>query len=358
MLPFPAGPQAAESLREVAMTPEHQLTHLPKNPFCEVCRRAKLSNAQHRRKVNRAEASSSLPELPPRFGGRLVADHVVAHSERSRGFTGDKNALVLRDVYTGYIGCYPMKTKSGPETVHRMTEFIGTDQCVSMVYSDNSPELKYAVKRFKGPSGATAHATSTPGFPATNSLAEGTVKLVAEGARSMLANAGLPACCWPWASRYFVHSYNIRLVDGDSAWNRRHNNGHFEGQRIPFGALVHFMGTPQEMKALPKGAPRGIPGIFLGWKIMPGGAWNREYHVLRLSDLAGANFYDGVDTFPATERTVLRVEWNGICTYPCRSEWEKANHTIGGLVDGLGRAPEGDAPDDADDGPPGPGGDP
>ena len=72
MLPIPAGPQAAESLREIAMTSEHQLTHLPKNPFCEVCRRAKLSHAQHRRKVNRAEASSSLPELPPHFGGRIM----------------------------------------------------------------------------------------------------------------------------------------------------------------------------------------------------------------------------------------------------------------------------------------------
>ena len=70
------------------MTPEHQLTHLPKNPFCEVCRRAKLSNAQHRRKVNRAEASSSLPELPPHFGGRIVADHVVAQAMcKIRGLT-------------------------------------------------------------------------------------------------------------------------------------------------------------------------------------------------------------------------------------------------------------------------------
>ena len=33
MLPIPPGPNAAESLREIAMTPEHQLTHLPKNHF-------------------------------------------------------------------------------------------------------------------------------------------------------------------------------------------------------------------------------------------------------------------------------------------------------------------------------------
>ena len=125
MLPRPDNPNAAERLREIAMSPEHQLTHLPKNPYCEVCRRAKLCNAQHRRKVNRAKASSSLPKPPKRFGAHLVADHIVAHSERSRGFTGDGNALVLRDVLTGYIGCYPMKSRTGWETVRRLSEFIG-----------------------------------------------------------------------------------------------------------------------------------------------------------------------------------------------------------------------------------------
>ena len=163
--------------------------------------RAKLMNVQHRRKVNRAAPSSVLPAAPERFGSHVVADHVVARSERSRGFTGDKNALVLRDMYTGYVGCYPMTQKSGADTVRSLLEFVGPHQRIDMVYSDNSKELIYAVGRLLGTGGPTVHATSTPGFPVTNSAAEGTVKLVAEGTRAALANAGLPACYWPWACK-------------------------------------------------------------------------------------------------------------------------------------------------------------
>ena len=51
----------------------------------------------------------------------------------------------------------------------------------------------------------------------------------------------------------------------------RHKKGHFEGQIIPFGALIDYMGPNADVRELPKGAPRGSPGIFLGWKIQPGG---------------------------------------------------------------------------------------
>ncbi len=34
---------------------------------------------------------------------------------------------------------------------------------------------------------------------------------------------------------------NIRVVDEDSAWKRRHDDGHFKGKVIPFGALIDFL---------------------------------------------------------------------------------------------------------------------
>ena len=64
------------------------------------------------------------------------------------------------------------------------------------------------------------------------------------------------------------------MRDGDSCWNLRHKKGQFEGQIIPFGALIDYMGPNADVRELPKGAP-GLPG-----------------HLPRLEDPAGR----GVDT--------------------------------------------------------------
>ena len=79
---------------------------------------------------------------------------------------------------------------------------------------------------------------------------------------------------------------------------------------------------------------------------------------MRLSDLSTANFYDATDVFPVAVHTVLKVIWNGVCAYPCRAEWQKANHTLEGIREGAAHHPEGEAPEDEEPPPgPAPGGD-
>ena len=133
------------------------------------------------------------------------------------------------------------------------------------------------------------------------------------------------------------------IRNGDSCYHKRHNAGHFEGKMIPFGSFVDYYPTKRTYRKrpsssskdpdpddadeadeevddtnnaskvgeditaqaevleknksefvddidhgdtdLPKFAPRGIPGIFLGHRMSPGGVWKGDYYVCNLSDL-------------------------------------------------------------------------
>ena len=65
-----------------------------------------------------------------------------------------------------------------------------------------------------------------------------------EGAKALLSAAGLPPQFWPYAIRDYCFAENIRMIDGDSAWNKRFKKGHFRGPVIPFGCLVE--GCPRD----------------------------------------------------------------------------------------------------------------
>ena len=60
----------------------------------------------------------------------------------------------------------------------------------------------------------------------------------------MLEQAGFPPEWWPFAVMHFCFASNIAIVDCDSAWNKRHRNGHFKGLRVPFGSLIDFIPSP------------------------------------------------------------------------------------------------------------------
>jgi hypothetical protein len=68
------------------------------------------------------------------------------------------------------------------------------------------------------------------------------------------------------------------MQDGNSAWNRRHKTGHWEGKLVPFGALIDFKPSPVQLQAgaLPKFSP--------GYHLHPGGRWKGEVLVTSLAD--------------------------------------------------------------------------
>ena len=219
--------------------------------------------------------------IPPEFGIIVTADHLIAHSEKSMGMTGEQDALVVKDRGTGWLECFPLATKSADDAYLAIQDLRGPKGYIHYLYTDNSRELIKAAQDLGIP-----HGTSTPGRPQTNGVAERAVRSVVEGTRTCLEHAGFPPSFWPLACRHFTFASNVAIHEGDSPWNLRHKKGQFKGPLIPFGCLVDFMQLPPLVSGQAKFAPKATPGLFLGYHLLPGGLWGGDYLVASLAEFA------------------------------------------------------------------------
>ena len=198
-------------------------------------------------------------EKPSDFGDCVTGDHFIARDEFDRSIEGHKAGLVLFDVGTQYLDCFPVVDKSAESAAEAMQEFQGKD-IVTLFYSDCAPELTKAAKALGWP-----RDEATPGQPATNGIAENKVKKVQDGTRTILAHAGLPDSFWNYACRYFCFGNNLAkdsVLKTSSYERRRPRDDSLKGLlRIPFGALVDFLPSPVQGKQTPKFAPNLYPAF-------------------------------------------------------------------------------------------------
>ena len=115
-------------------------------------------------------------------------------------------------------------------------------------------------------------------MPQTNGVAENCVRKIKEGGGCGIVQSGVNhASFWPLAGDHFCISSNVAIIDGDSAYNKRHKQGRFKGQSFPFGALVDF--APQPDTKIEAMGAKTLPGIFMGYHVHPGGLWSGDYLV-------------------------------------------------------------------------------
>ena len=164
----PEGHAPRPDLRAEALSVEHLLTHTPKNPYCPSCIRAKMSRKPARRVRRDPET------LPGKFGELVNIDHIVAHSPEAMGLTGERDALVIVDRYSGYIECYPLESKTADDAHGALVDFFGTDRPVDVyIWSDSAHELIKAVGSLK-----VSHGKATPGRHQANGYCERVVRKV------------------------------------------------------------------------------------------------------------------------------------------------------------------------------------
>ena len=214
---------------EYAKSTEHLLTHLPKNMHCVACRQGKAINVP----FNRGEGITD--KGAEKFGERVTADTIVLRSSKDKGIRGENNAIVLFDFKTQWIHCTPVKSRGTEEFVRAINEFRGPDMVVHL-YADGAGEFSKACDTI-----GTCRATSAPGLPRTNSIAELKVKEVIYGGRVLLRQAGLEPKWWPYAVQTFCFRRNVQQVDGVSPYGKRHGNEQDKVKLIPFGALVNYL---------------------------------------------------------------------------------------------------------------------
>ena len=371
--PVPGGFEAIPRTRARNSTAHldrnHLLCHFPKLPNCPICQRAKHTRLPARRRlcviqrrhrvqafgqcvcgdfiIDKRSYNTSYPPTEDKYkvdGPLAVDDQLRTLDDSAEDYDeeislaaavrGKPVALVLYDVYTQWTQVHSIERRDAATVLDQMLDFQGTDpdQKVTGFFSDRAPELIRAANNANW-----RHTTSTPYRHQSNGLMESINRRILDGTRCLLEQAGLPATWWVWAAQCFVWQRNTMIVDGESAWNNRHQNGHFDGHLLPFGSLCWYKPTPPEEAKLSAWESRSIPAIFLGYVAQPGGKWLRDYWVAPLQHFGihRDRALQG-DKASVSVRIIQEIipPPTGEYRFPLRAAYERFTEELRGLLTG------------------------
>ena len=139
---------------------QHLMTHLPKNPHCKACQRAKMQKKPNKKKGGK-KGGIEITDKP--FGTIITADHLITNSEEDQGIKGERAGVVVADLSTKYFDCYAVLDKDAIDAEAVLSHFVGPSAEVKSFYSDESPELVAAARSLQW-----SHDLATPGRPQTN----------------------------------------------------------------------------------------------------------------------------------------------------------------------------------------------
>jgi hypothetical protein len=145
---------------------------------------------------------------------------------------------------------------------------------------------------------------------------------------------------WTYACQYLCHIENVMVDDeGSSPWILRHGDD-FQGDLFPFGCGVHYLPTTADRTFKSKGAPAMQYGVFLGYRLAPGGRWNGEYLVADLDDFIGLPL--DIHT-PEREWYInpciteqVKLGFRG-AVFPLKPRYEQVNYTLEGREGAMSR---------------------
>ena len=130
------------------------------------------------------------------FGEKVTADTPYAPGERSQGRQGEKYAVVVLDLGTGWCKCEPCCERSSRDAVVAFQRFAGPGAKIRSFYSASAKALLDEAKTSEW-----CHTTNTPYVSCTNGRVGRRMRLLEEGTRTLLVQAGLPHRWWPHAWR-------------------------------------------------------------------------------------------------------------------------------------------------------------
>ena len=106
------------------------------------------------------------------------------------------------------------------------------------------------------------------------------------GLRTTLIQAGFPPCLWPYDLRCYSTLVNCReRADGKSPYKEGFEEDP-DFLRVPLVAFVCFIPAPTKY-VVSKAVPRLMPGVFMGYRMAPGGTFGVEDIVVDLDDFKG-----------------------------------------------------------------------
>jgi len=190
---------------------------------------------------------------------------------------------------------------------------------IECLYADNSGEIASACALL-----GILRKTGEAGDPQGNGVAERQIQEVKLGSAANLARAGMPHQYWHHAMRHWCCARNAESRGrtdsaADMMTPHQHRFGEpFEAMRVPFGARVQFMPTrvSRHWNQTKPFEPKLIEGIFLGWRMHPGGRWSSLYCIAALADFEELRLLRGLEDcgriiYPQdVHRVEIPTEWD------------------------------------------------
>ena len=256
----------AQRLQAEARSLQHGMCHIPKNPYCDICRRSRM----YRRKVTKKrhdplEARGGLEEVTT-FGQRVAADFIIVNKSHAT----DKEAvvLVIMDEFSGYLAAYPCVRRNADVVVKSILSFLGPsyhERPTIMCETDNAPEFSSACTTL----GFVHEPTLARRFP-HNSVVERLLRTLEEITRAAHLGAGFQIMLdlWQHSVQYaatVINAYHpIKDKDGN-AYNRHElaSGKVFEGRQLILGQLVYVRKDPLNRHKFEANA---VPSLFVGWR--------------------------------------------------------------------------------------------
>eukprot|EP00972_Heterocapsa_arctica_P086875 12807260-Heterocapsa_arctica.AAC.2 len=189
-------------LKAAALSCEHLLTHKPANPCCDACNRGKMRDAK------KFHGAFQRSRNPLHVMELVTCDHIISKS--MEGLTGDKDALVIKELFSNLKQFCLVKSKNLQDTMAELQFFRGTYKIQTM-YPDSSGEIIKACEKLR-----ILRESSRPGIPQSNDKIERTNLDILEGTRTSMIHAGFPECFWPFAAPayWFLDNTNTLGRDG------------------------------------------------------------------------------------------------------------------------------------------------
>lgn len=309
--PIPRLPVSAVKARESALSLDHQLTHYPKNPTCDICNRARL----YSRRIKARRPIDEAVDLPKAeaFGQQLACDHLIVF--KSAKGRSDHAVLIVQDCFSKVMNAYPTFSREASQLASHLKHFVGLkSSSYTIVKSDAANEILRAVI-----DNGWLPEPSVPGRFPHNAALEREIRTFQEVCRSVFLQAGFAARpqLWPHACSYVAVAMSafIKPDDGETRWKAAFGE-EFLGPKYLLGQLG-FVRTKAPGKS--KFSPNAEPAIFVGWRLDFGMRYRGVLYFVLYSHLR-----ESMSSYPVSQFHEEEVYFNEQVTFPLQSAAESA----------------------------------
>ena len=265
-----------QELVRQANSTEHKMLHIPKNPYCSICRRSKMY--QKRTTKKREEPLVDRGNLDPvdKFGQRLATDYIVP--TRSDG----PSVQVIRDEFSGLLRAYVGK-RTSENAARNLLQFVGaaaSDTPNVLVKTDCDRSLTAAISQV-----GWAQEPSLQNRWPHNAQLERHIRTLEETTRAAHLGAGfhLLQGLWPISVTYAAIALNIVKWKGEKTFYELATGAPFHGPRLALGRLVHY--RVHDASKREKFDASTLPGVFAGWKLDAASVYKGAVYVLDYNKL-------------------------------------------------------------------------